>query len=127
MKRLLLLVGTISLMAFSCEKEESECSPVSVCAVTEPLQNLPWLKAEVELLEKNSFDISQYFYITQGEYKGEAVFFIGNCCPMCNTLPPAVLNCKGEELFRMGQNAHQDNSIKNKKVIWKGPNYACTL
>ncbi|QMU31000.1 hypothetical protein [Adhaeribacter radiodurans] len=126
MKKLLLLAGVISLMAFSCEKEEPECG-TSACGVTEPLQNLPWLKAEVESLEKNSSDISEYLYIVQANYKGETVFFTGTCCPYCNTAPPTVFNCKGQELFTLGQNAKQDNSIKNKKVIWKGPNYACTL
>ncbi|PSR55195.1 hypothetical protein AHMF7605_17620 [Adhaeribacter arboris] len=127
MKRLLVLVAAISLMAFSCEKEEPECGRPSACAVANPLQDLPWLKIQVENLEKNSFDISQYFYIVQADYKGETVFFTGNCCPMCNTAPPTVFNCKGDKLFTMGKDANQDKSIRNKKVIWKGPNYACTL
>ena len=125
MKKSLLLFSAVLLMAFSCEKEEMECNQVNACAVANPLQDLPWLKARIADYEQNLFGVSQYYFITQAEYEGETVFFMGNCCPVCLTAPPAVLNCKGDEVFTMGQDVGKDNSIKNKKIIWKGPNFAC--
>ena len=126
MKRLLLFAGLICLTALACDNEES-CEPLAeIYSVADPIKDLPWLQAEVQLREQNASDISQYFYILQAEYNQETVFIYGNCCPMCSTIT-SVLNCKGEVLFYLGQDNARDKKISNQKIIWKGKNFSCNI
>jgi hypothetical protein len=126
MKRIFLLAVVITLMAFSCEKEEN-CMPFgsNTCAVNNPIEELEWLKAEIERREQNTSDIDKYFYIQQAEYNRQTIFIFNNCCPMCNTMVPAY-NCKGKLLFYLGDKPEESKKIKNTKVIWKPQNYACS-
>jgi hypothetical protein len=116
----------ISLMAFSCEKEKDCITPVNICAVDNPTQNLPWLKAEIQRREQSGSEVEKYFYIQQAEYKGQTVFIYNNCCPMCMTIVP-VYNCQGEQLFYLGQVTGETEQLKNIKLLWKPANFACTL
>ena len=124
MKKILLFATCISLMAFSCEKEEAIVL-TSICAVTNPTEELAWLKAEINSREQSTSDINKYFYIQQAEYNGQVIFIYNNCCPMCNTIIPAY-NCQGELLFYLNQDLEESKKIKNTKVIWQPKDFACT-
>lgn len=112
-------------MAFSCEKEEA-IALTSICAVTNPTEELGWLKAEIENREQSTSDINKYFYIQQAEYNGQAIFIYNNCCPMCNTIIPAY-NCQGELLFYLNQDTEESKKIENTKIIWQPEDFACTV
>jgi len=121
MRKILLFATFISLMAFSCEKEEM---PGNTCGVNNPLKELSWLKSYIQRQEQNYPDIAKYLYIAQAEYNGQAVFLYYNCNPLYDTIVP-VYNCQGELLFYLGQEPEKGAGIKNEKVIWKPANFAC--
>jgi len=127
MKRILLFATLISLMAFSCEKDETTNMLVSgnTCTVNNPVEELAWLKAEVQRREQNPSDIEKYFYIQQADYKQQTVFIYNNCCPMCNTIMP-VYDCQGKLLFYLSDKPEEGKNIKNTKVIWQPKDYACS-
>ena len=80
MKRIFLFAAAISLMAFSCDKEENYIAPLgNACSVNNPAEDLAWLKAEIQRLEQLNSDIAKYFYIQQAEYKQQTVFIYNNC------------------------------------------------
>jgi len=122
MRKILLFATLISLMAFSCEKEG--CMPSNTCGVTNPTEELGWLKAEIADREQRTSDFNKYFYIQQAEYNGQTIFIYSNCCPMCNTIVP-VYNCQGELLFYLNQDPEKDKEIKSEKVVWKPADFAC--
>ena len=125
MKRIFLFAAAISLMAFSCDKEENYIAPLgNACSVNNPAEDLAWLKAEIQRLEQLNSDIAKYFYIQQAEYKQQTVFIYNNCCPMCGTIVP-VYNCQGELLFYLSDKPEEVKNIKNQTVIWQPKDYAC--
>ncbi|MDB5261344.1 MAG: hypothetical protein JWQ14_625, partial [Adhaeribacter sp.] len=87
MKKIFLFSLVVSLMAFSCEKEESYLAS-NTCKVNNPTAELAWLKAEINRREQNPTYVAKYFYIQQAEYKQQTVFIYNNCCPVCGTTTP---------------------------------------
>jgi len=127
MKKLFLFATVISLMAFSCEKEDEVhllSSSANTCTVNNPLEELTWLKAEVQRRQQNPSDVEKYFYIQQAEYNGQTVFIYNNCCPMCGTIVP-VYNCQGERILNLSDKPEEGKNLKNVRVLWKPSNYAC--
>ncbi|KAA5542398.1 hypothetical protein [Adhaeribacter rhizoryzae] len=125
MKRLFLVAFAISIMAFSCEKEEGNFEPLSnICSVKNPVEELGWLKEEIQSRERTDSEIYKYFYILQAEYNQQTVFIYDNCCPMCSSVTP-VYNCQGKLLFYLSNKPEESKRIKNAKIIWKPNNFAC--
>jgi len=104
------------IVLFSCKDKDE---PVTVCGVKDPANDLAWLKAVIDDLEKSS--VRQYFYVSRAEYNHTVVFTVGNCCPMCNTYTP-VYKCDGTQM----QNPDY-SQIKNSVVIWKPDDFLCVL
>jgi hypothetical protein len=121
-----IILGILLLGVFSCEyKDLSEGTSSNTCNVADPATELAWLSAEIEGLDQDTNSLRKYFYAWEGAYNNESVFVISDCCPMCNTVPSAVRNCNGDELFRM--NDTKALRIIGKKIIWKPADYACTF
>jgi len=116
MKNVLLILGIILTLAFSCKDQ----GPDLICNVNNPTEDLPWLKSEIERRKQSQNDISKYFYIEQGEYNGQTVFIYNNCCPMCNTIL-SVYDCNGKKLFDLDSTIE----IKNIKKIWVPEDFPC--
>ena len=66
-----------------------------VCGVADPVNNLPWLKTEIEQGDYASSEIADYT-IVQAEYESRTVFYTQICCPTCDVAPPDVKSCNGE-------------------------------
>jgi len=126
MKRILLFATLISLMAFSCEKDETTNMLVSgnTCTVNNPVEELAWLKAEIQHREQSPSEFEKYFDIQQAEYNQQTVFIYNSCCPVCTTSVP-VYNCQGELLFYGIDKPQEAKKIKNIKIIWQPKDYAC--
>jgi hypothetical protein len=125
MKSLLLLLPALVLMAFSCETTE-ETGLTNTCSVTNPARDLPWLREQIQVLERQD---SSVVTIYQAEYKGETVFIFDTCCINCNTVVP-VYNCKGEIICsNAGSPDCVDftDTIRNKLVIGKAKKQVCSL
>jgi hypothetical protein len=123
MTKYLLPFTCVLAILFCCENKEASTS--TGCGTTNPAQDLAWLKAEIDLMENSNTEVSQYFYIRQGTYKGSTVFATINCCPVCNTLPPEVKNCDGVTLFNFSDARAKD--VVFSDVVWKGKNFSCSL
>lgn len=109
----------ILLLSFSCA--DHNIGPKNTCSVRDPAKNLLWLKAEITWREQHANELSKYFFIQHGKYKGESVFIYNNCCPMCDTIIQ-IFNCEGEELF-----IHDDHEIKDLEILWSPEDFECKL
>lgn len=99
---------------FSCQEPESPNN----CAVANPVEDLPWLKDAI----KTSVDLNltEYFYLVQGTYKGATVFTFLNCCPFCRFVPQ-ILDCEGNVITNASI-----TDVMNQKVIWRPAESVCT-
>ena len=107
------------LAATSCH---DECIDTWGCGVTDPAEELLWLKERIDELQRARPTLTKYSYVQQAELKGQTVFVIDNCCPFCNSRP-MIFNCAGEELAEQGIRS----LIRNEKVVWKPADSECTL
>ncbi|MCK5704896.1 MAG: hypothetical protein KAI29_27280 [Cyclobacteriaceae bacterium] len=123
MKNYFLIVIIFSLLVLSCKEED-----VVVCYETNPLEELEWLKTEIEYLNQADSATAKYFYVSQAEYKDSTIFIIANCCPFCYTIMYAY-NCSGEIVGNLG---YGDDDIdihilENATVIWRHDDSGCLL
>ncbi|CAN5913923.1 hypothetical protein BH24BAC1_BH24BAC1_33250 [soil metagenome] len=124
MKKLLLLLAAFQLMAFSCDTEICIEGPENTCAVTNPVEDLPWLQEKIGGLQQSDPSVAPYFYITQALYENKTVFIFENCCPHCTTVVP-VYDCQGQQLFLAHERTDFQQKAKNSRLIWQPENFAC--
>ena len=60
----------------------------NTCNVSNPIEDLSWLKDKILELEQTSLYESGEIYISQANYNGNTIFIMGNCCAVCNTIVP---------------------------------------
>ena len=114
MSKINLIYILICLLFSACAEDDNLVA--NSCGVTNPVEQLPWLKASIQDLEKNRNDPTyKYFYISQGVYENQVVFILGNCCPFCNTITP-VRNCEGELLFY--KSSENLDKILSEQALW---------
>ncbi len=94
------------------------------CNATNPIEDLPWLTAEIADLNDSELG-KKYWFITQAVFRHQTVFIIKNCCPNCSTLPAPVYACSGQLLFRASDDQYKE--IRNEKILWRPADYACTF
>lgn len=115
---------TISiLILISCQNDDS-LRLENTCSVDNPIEELEWLREEIQQLISIDSDLYRYFYISQATYENETVFIFDNCCPFCNSIV-LVKNCKGETIGALGSEIDH-NSISDELVVWKPANYQCS-
>ncbi len=115
-----LFLGTlICLISFACQNNElvnPELSGTNICGVTDPLKDLPWLKARIEESSTPS-DYCTVWKVIQGDYAGKTVYIVVLSGALCCTCGNGVVDCEGNLVFSC--NAEEEARIKNKKVIWE--------
>lgn len=121
MKNTILLTLLIVICCFGCSRNEDD--PFSFCDVTNPTQELTWLKTEIENRNNNPTQDMKYCYIAWAKFKGQDIIFYGDCNPLVNKVIP-FYNCKGELLNQteLGINISTIDQIKN---IWTPSNFVC--
>jgi hypothetical protein len=112
----------ILVLTASCGDPSEEKDNAGACGASDPINELTWLKEEIESRKQNPNGIDKYFYIEQGEYQKQTVFLYNNCCPMCNTTIP-VYACDGTKLFDSALGI----DIKNIKIVWKPADFPCQI
>lgn len=121
MKRCFLFFS-ILVLSFACKDDDNT---TTTCGTNDPVNDLGWLKAEIELRESNKESGAyQYFYIQQATYLGQTVFIYNGCCPMCGFYVP-VLNCSGQEIFQL--DAENSKSLRNVRLLWAPEEFQCVL
>lgn len=109
-------------LLLSCNREhispQEEGLLKNTCKVSNPLEELAWLKEEVNRLKALGNPTHYSNYILQGEYKKQTVFHIGNNDPAGISLA-FWNNCKGEVVGKPEEFIQIFDDVKNKRVIWK--------
>ena len=122
MKRCFLFLS-ILMLSFACKDDDDKYA--TTCGTNDPINDLAWLKAEIENREATKASGTYpYFYIQQASYLGQTVFIYNGCCPMCSYYVP-VLNCSGQEIFQL--NADNSKSLRNVKLLWAPEGFQCSL
>lgn len=108
----LTLITTFLLVA-SCKEEEPEKTP---CYVSDPIEELVWLKQMITHL-------SDYDFIMIANYKGETVFYNGNCNPAANFFS-VVYNWQG---VLIASTNDVRNDLSNERLLWQSDNPKCNF
>jgi hypothetical protein len=117
-----LFLSLIVVVLLSCQKDElknQERLIANGCSVSNPIEDLPWLKAQIHPTTSGMYCIASQ--VIQGEYQGKAVFIIpitgsmGVIC--CTCAGNAVYDCEGNLVFVC--DTAQEAKITNKKVLWE--------
>lgn len=87
MKRLLFAFLLICLFC-TCKKDPY----ANLCGGSDPIKNLPWLKAKIENLEMSN----EHYIIKRGVFKSKTSFFVVNRCTFCNSVNQ-TFDCDGNE------------------------------
>ena len=121
MKKIILLLSFLGLVG--CANDDIDLPAKAACDVNNPIEDLAWLKSQIDEIKNNQSDISKYFYIEIAEYQNQTIFISNNCCPICNTIVP-IYNCEGEGLGLLGGEIKQ-SEITNVKVIFSRNDFPC--
>ena len=126
MKSYIYLLAFLGLLAFSCSDDQDPSCDV------ESAIDMTWLAELIEEEEKHLIG-QDYSFLYTGIYKQSAmksqrrVFIFGNCCPGCLMTPPAVYDCSGEVLGKLGTDGIEWEEITDSEVIWKSSNNSCSI
>lgn len=114
MKSILAIMAIVSTaMLFSCEKDSNNKSNVS-----NPAEEIVWLKEAIEDIKQD-----EYAYYAMAKYKGDTVFYYGNCNPVINYVS-VLQNSNGDKIGYT--NEHYDE-LTDIKIIWKHANSKCNF
>jgi len=116
------LVCLLFIFLFSCEKDKFE----NTCGVDNPLQELTWLKDQIEHIEQLNPEDTRYYYFKMAKYQDSTVFLPGNCNPGYDMVF-IVLDCSGERIgiIGSGEDMISWDQLTGQQVIWKPENSAC--
>lgn len=120
MKNSIIISGLVALIISttltSCEEDDSKESINNTCNVSNPAEELEWLKAEINNLEGDEFS-----YYVMANYMGETVFYYGNCNPVIDYIS-AVKSCNGENI---GYTYDLADEITDRTILWTPENSIC--
>jgi hypothetical protein len=99
------------LTLIACEEEQ----PQMTCLVADPVQNLAWLNAKVQELEKSPY----CQYVSRGSLRGNTVFLIGLCEPAISSID-AVYDCDGNLICYGSDDSCPDfyKEVKDLTPVW---------
>ena len=110
---------------YSCNNND-ESNEKSACGVENPIENLAWLKSEIEQREQNEVVDYQYSYIMQTSFEKQDIFIYGDCNPLANSVI-TVYNCSGENIGYLGDDKFPVELLQEGIVIWKAEGYQCAF
>ncbi|WP_439489849.1 hypothetical protein [Algoriphagus sp.] len=117
MKKALYPILFCLVLSFACKDNED---PATACGVSDPVENIPWLKQLAE--ESATGGLAEFSYIAQAKYRGKRVFYWGSCCPNCSWAL-ILLDCSGDRVA--GEYTFDD--LDDQKVIWRPENSQCSF
>lgn len=113
----------ILILSQSCNSDDKSFPIIIACDVVNPIENLQWLKSQVNAIIENESDVAPYFFIQVAEYEGETIFIQMNCCAICGSVAP-LYDCNGESLGLLGDKIKIDE-IKDARTIFKRTDSPC--
>jgi len=115
----------VFLIALSCDSDDDNQFKNS-CAVDNPVEDLEWLKAEIERRNQNINDDSKYCYISHFIYNNQSIFIYGDCDPRVDKII-LVYNCSGESIGFIGDGNFPMETLTEGNIIWKTNNFVCSF
>lgn len=122
-KSTLLILISIFILSFSCKNDDDDDDLSNSCSVSNPIEELGWLKERIEQLSDSNTD--GYFYVSQNTLNGETVFIFPDCCPVCDTVT-LVYDCQGNNIGSVGDENISISILDDDIIIWKPNNFACS-
>ncbi|HWA32793.1 MAG TPA: hypothetical protein VG737_01620 [Cyclobacteriaceae bacterium] len=120
--RLLLILCALAFTLTGCPPGCGVPESIGACGVADPVENLPWLKIEIQALKSSSLEAD--YTVSQATYKGNTVFWISICCPTCDVAPPTIKKCDGNVAGQLTVDI-QNSELSNTREIWKTNNGFC--
>lgn len=118
-----MLTAILVMFVFSCSQKDNTTN-VNTCNVSNPAEDLPWLKNRIGSIITSDPSRAKYQYVQQAEYRKNTVFIFGSCDPASfSTLP--VYSCENKMLGNVG--AIPADSLLNRTTIWKSQDSVCNL
>ncbi len=115
MKKISLLI-ILAIFSISCSKNSGDNEDGLPFLKSQGFcneSNMDWLNDKIEELTPNLFDS----YFLKGNYKGNVVFVLSNCCELCNSAY-TVYDCSGEFLDYISPIGISNEDITQQQVIW---------
>lgn len=122
MKKTVLALALLLLTMLSCKDDDDNLS--NSCHISNPVEDLDWLKEKIEELAQTDSELLKYFYVSQNTYMGKTIFIFPNCCPHCNSVVP-VYDCEGNNIGFVGDDNISTNILNNDTIIWRPENFSC--
>ncbi|WP_346882898.1 hypothetical protein [uncultured Algibacter sp.] len=99
---------------------------INTCNVSNPIENLAWLKEKTQALEVTPQEMLKYVYVSEGEYMDNTVYIFADCCQLCNSVY-IVYNCEGNTIgiIGNGEDFISPSILENGIVIWNADNSSC--
>jgi|SRR5690606_907650 hypothetical protein len=119
--KLITALFTLIMIAFSCHKDNDDEVLLIACDVSNPIEDLEWLKNRIDDLEQTG---NGEFYISQATHNGKTIFILANCCMACNSVIP-VYYCDGKYAGYIGDDNLAWTLLDEDTVIWKPNNSKC--
>lgn len=118
-KSTLSILISIFILSFSCKNDDDNL--INTCSISNPIEELVWLKERIEQLSNSNTD--GYFYVSQNTLNGETVFIFPDCCPVCDTVT-LVYDCEGNNIGSVGDENISISILDDDIIIWKPKNFA---
>lgn len=122
MKRYIPIIMMVLFFIISCSNDDDI---IPACGVNNPLEDLAWLKAEIDLRNENPTEDMKYCYIVQAKLNNQDVFIYEDCNPLVDKAF-FILNCEGNTINTQ-DNPNAFDQLKNKIIIWKRNDFACQI
>jgi hypothetical protein len=102
----------------SCEKDDDIGFGNNTCNVSNPAEELGWLKEAIDNVRQDD-----YSYYVMAKYNGETVFYYGNCNPLIDYVS-TTHTCSGERIeFTNDFQAE----LTDKRILWKHKESKCNF
>ncbi len=94
------------------------------CSFDNAVEDLDWLRFEINQRELNPTEDMKYCYIAQAEIQNEPVFLYWDCNPIINKVI-LVYDCVGSIIGYLGNDNIKFEDLENMKIIWQPDNFVC--
>lgn len=127
--RIVIMVFISLLILIACNSDDNANAftlTIAGCDVENPLEELDWLKAEIERREQNQSEEMKYCYIVQASYQGQTIFIYEDCNPLVDKAP-SLIDCTGSIIGSAGETNFTNNQFTNRNIIYKPSDFSCSL
>ena len=121
MKRFLLLPILFCLV--SCGDDDNSML-LGACGVENPIEDLDFLRLEVERRNDDTSEDAVFCFIEQAEIDGQTIFLYNDCNPRINKAVP-IFDCSGASIGNLGDENFDSDAITNRTIIFSPPDFAC--